>query len=124
MKRLKIAYSEKALEIFGAVPNREIIHTCETDYTDVAAVVITESDADVLKNEMIPDRLKVPLPTMKKTYFRLSSKILKNMWKTDIPSLTARGIRVAHSSANIRQDVFSMISSAKTFSELTSATPT
>ena len=64
MKRLKIAYSEKALEIFGAVPNREIIHTCETDYTDVAAVVITESDADVLKNEMI-QAFKIPVLLIK-----------------------------------------------------------
>ena len=53
MKKLKIAYSENALQAFGAVDGREIIDVNNTDYTDVAAVVITEQDSDVLKNEMI-----------------------------------------------------------------------
>lgn len=49
MKKLKIAYSENALQAFGAVDGREIIDVNNTDYTDVAAVVITEQDSDVLK---------------------------------------------------------------------------
>ena len=75
MKRLKIAYSEKALEIFGAVPNREIIHTCETDYTDVAAVVITESDTDVLKNEMI-QAFKIPVLLIKDSDTHVNDDII------------------------------------------------
>lgn len=80
MKRLKIAYSEKALEIFGAVPNREIIHTCETDYTDVAAVVITESDADVLKNEMI-QAFKIPVLLIKDTDTHVSDDIIGHVYR-------------------------------------------
>lgn len=49
MKKLKIAYSENALQAFGAIGGREIIDVNNTDYTDVAAVVITEQDSDVLK---------------------------------------------------------------------------
>ncbi len=80
MKRLKIAYSEKALEIFGAVPNREIIHTCETDYTDVAAVVITESDADVLKNEMI-QAFKIPVLLIKDIDTHVSDDIIGHVYR-------------------------------------------
>ena len=80
MKRLKIAYSEKALEIFGAVPHREIIHTCETDYTDVAAVVITESDADVLKNEMI-QAFKIPVLLIKDTDTHVSDDIIGHVYR-------------------------------------------
>lgn len=57
MKRLKIAYSDKALEIFGAIPSRETVNVNDTDFTDVGAVVITDTDTDVLKKEMI-----LPLP--------------------------------------------------------------
>lgn len=53
MKRLKIAYSDKALEIFGAIPSRETVNVNDTDFTDVGAVVITDTDTDVLKKEMI-----------------------------------------------------------------------
>ena len=80
MKRLKIAYSEKALEIFGAVPNREIIHTCETDYTDVAAVVITESDADVLKNEMI-QAFKIPVLLIKDSDTHVNDDIIGHVYR-------------------------------------------
>lgn len=80
MKRLKIAYSEKALEIFGAVPHREIIHTCETDYTDVAAVVITESDADVLKNEMI-QAFKIPVLLIKDSDTHVSDDIIGHVYR-------------------------------------------
>lgn len=53
MKRLKIAYSDKALEIFGSISSREAVGVNDTDFTDVAAVVITDTDTDVLKKEMI-----------------------------------------------------------------------
>ena len=53
MKRLKIAYSDKALEIFGSIPSRETVNVNDTDFTDVGAVVITDTDTDVLKKEMI-----------------------------------------------------------------------
>ena len=40
MKRLKIAYSDKALEIFGAIPSRETVNVNDTDFTDVGAVAM------------------------------------------------------------------------------------
>ena len=53
MKKLKIAYTDKALEIFGAITGREQADLACTDFTDVAAVVITDQDKDVLEKEMI-----------------------------------------------------------------------
>ena len=41
-EHLKIAYSRKALETFGAVEKRDIADVFQTDFTDVAAVVVTD----------------------------------------------------------------------------------
>lgn len=48
MSHFKIAYSENALNLFGPIPGREVISTKDTDYTNVAAVLITPSDIDIL----------------------------------------------------------------------------
>lgn len=53
MKHLKIAYSDKALEIFGSIPAREAVNVNDTDFTDVGAVVIADTDTDVLQKEMV-----------------------------------------------------------------------
>lgn len=53
MKHLKIAYSDKALTLFGKLPDREAVSIRNTDYTDVSAVVMTDEDTGVLRNEMI-----------------------------------------------------------------------
>lgn len=50
---MKIAYTDKALEIFGAVPGRTAVSVNDTDFTDVAAVVMAETDKDVFAKEMI-----------------------------------------------------------------------
>lgn len=47
-EHLKIAYSRKALETFGAVEKRDIADVFQTDFTDVAAVVVTDEDGDAL----------------------------------------------------------------------------
>lgn len=53
MKHLKIAYSDRAVEIFGKITGREAVGVNDTDFTDVGAVVITDTDTDVLAKEMI-----------------------------------------------------------------------
>ena len=52
-EHLKIAYSRKALETFGAVEKRDIADVFQTDFTDVAAVVVTDEDGDALRNPRI-----------------------------------------------------------------------
>ncbi|MBP1743777.1 MAG: ornithine decarboxylase SpeF [Firmicutes bacterium] len=47
MKRLKIAYTEAAREYFST--EREIVSADCTDFTDVAAVVVTENDASYVE---------------------------------------------------------------------------
>lgn len=52
-ERLKIAYSSRALEIFGSIEKREIIDVFQTDFTDVSAVVVTDKDTAALENPRI-----------------------------------------------------------------------
>lgn len=52
-KRLKIAYTEKALELYGKIGTRETVLASETDFVDVAALIITEEDKFYLDNKMV-----------------------------------------------------------------------
>ena len=47
MKHLKYAYSPKAMELFGVVADRDQVCICDTDFTDVSAVIITDLDEDI-----------------------------------------------------------------------------
>ncbi len=47
MNHLKIAYTPLAKKLFGEAPGREAVLASETDYTDAAAVVMTDRDGDV-----------------------------------------------------------------------------
>lgn len=51
MKHLKIAFSAKAHEVFGDLEGRKSVDVKATDFTDVAAVVITEKDFAELNTE-------------------------------------------------------------------------
>ncbi|WP_302748037.1 ornithine decarboxylase [uncultured Dialister sp.] len=55
MNQLKIAYTKKALEIFGSIKGRDIVDVNDTDFTDIASVVMTDADEDrfVFDKEMI-----------------------------------------------------------------------
>ena len=53
MKHLKIAFSHKAQFYFGSMEGRTNVELSQTDYTDVGAIVISESDTDVLENELV-----------------------------------------------------------------------
>jgi len=79
VKKLKIAYSENALQAFGAVDGREIIDVNNTDYTDVAAVVITEQDSDVLKNEMI-GAFKIPVMLIKDSDSHVNDEVIGQVY--------------------------------------------
>lgn len=43
-RRLKIAYTERAFEIFGTVNGRDSIKAAQTDFTDTSALIITDLD--------------------------------------------------------------------------------
>ncbi|MDY6084245.1 MAG: ornithine decarboxylase [Dialister sp.] len=53
MESLKLAYSENACRVHKPNTSRPITKTTETDFLDVAAVVITDEDKDVLENEAV-----------------------------------------------------------------------
>lgn len=95
MKKLKIAYTDKALEIFGAIAGREQADLARTDFTDVAAVVITDQDKDVLEKEMIA-AFKIPVLMIKTgeglTEDALLSKVYRvmDLNETDHDSTLAR----------------------------------
>ena len=40
LNQLKIAYTKKALEIFGSIKGRDIVDVNDTDFTDIASVVL------------------------------------------------------------------------------------
>lgn len=55
LNQLKIAYTKKALEIFGSIKGRDIVDVNDTDFTDIASVVMTDADEDrfVFDKEML-----------------------------------------------------------------------
>ena len=53
MKRLQIAYTPLAQELFGVVEGRGAVRTGETDYTDVAAIVMTDQDRGIFENPKV-----------------------------------------------------------------------
>ena len=46
MKHLKIAFSHKAQFYFGSMEGRTNVELSQTDFTDVGAIVISESDTE------------------------------------------------------------------------------
>ncbi|WP_298705428.1 ornithine decarboxylase SpeF [uncultured Veillonella sp.] len=60
MKHLKIAFSEKALPLFESMTDRAVVDVTATDFSDVAAIVITDADQNTLANPMI-ESLKIPV---------------------------------------------------------------
>ncbi len=53
IQKLKIAYTEKAVEAFGILEGRAAVSVKDTDFTDVAAVALTDLDTEVLAAENI-----------------------------------------------------------------------
>ena len=47
-ERLKIAFTEEALELFGTIPGRDTVIVKDSDFTDVGAIVMTDHDEGIL----------------------------------------------------------------------------
>ena len=58
--RLKIAYTEKALELFGKVGTREAVMVDHTDFTDVGAILVTEGDRHTVASPWVK-ALHIPI---------------------------------------------------------------
>ena len=80
VKHLKIAYTEKALEIFGAIAGRDQVNVYDTDFTDVAAVVMTDQDKDVLDKEMI-FAFKIPVLMIKTQDGPVADELLSKVYR-------------------------------------------
>jgi len=80
LRHLKIAYTDKALEIFGAIAGREQVDVHATDFTDVAAVVMTEQDRDVLQQDMI-FAFKIPVLLIKTGDAPVSDELLAKVYR-------------------------------------------
>lgn len=53
VKHLKVAFSNTVQTWISSIEGRESVNIKETDFTDVGAVVVSESDLDVIDNEQI-----------------------------------------------------------------------
>ena len=59
MKHLKIAMSDGACAYMGWLGDREVVDVCEANWAEVAAIVMSSEDLDVLDNPLVQD-LKIP----------------------------------------------------------------
>lgn len=53
MKHMKVAFSHKAQYYFGPLEGRTSVDLSQTDFTDIAAIVISENDTAILENETV-----------------------------------------------------------------------
>ena len=53
MKHMKVAFSHKAQYYFGPLEGRASVDLSQTDFTDIAAIVISENDTAILENETV-----------------------------------------------------------------------
>lgn len=52
-EHLKVAYTKKALELFAPIPTRKAATAEETDFTDIAALVVTEEDESIIHDRRV-----------------------------------------------------------------------
>lgn len=78
MKHLKIACTEESKGYF--LTDREIVLTENTDYTDVAAVVVTDSDAGVI-NDVYDTKFGIPVFVVLKNSGKLDSSLAKKVYR-------------------------------------------
>ena len=81
LKQFKIAYSEKALEVFGAVCGREVVDINATDFTDVAAVVITDADADLLTSHSSIAGFDIPVFLIRTTCENVCDEVIGKVFR-------------------------------------------
>lgn len=85
MKHLKIAYTEESEDYFST--NRSLVLSEHTDYTDVAAVVLTAKDADVI-NKVHETGFGIPVFVVLKNENKLHEELVGKAYKViDINNL-------------------------------------
>lgn len=52
-EHLKVAYTKKALEMFAPIPTRKAAAAEETDFTDIAALVVTVEDESIIHDRRV-----------------------------------------------------------------------
>lgn len=78
MKHLKIACTAESKEYFST--NRGLVLAENTDYTDVAAVVVTDSDADLI-NDVHNTKFGIPIFVVLKSSNTLDSELSKKVYR-------------------------------------------
>lgn len=76
---LKIAYTKKALELFPPIPTREAAAAEETDFTDIAGLVVTEEDSGIL-NDRRAAAFHIPLFLVAADRFEKTDDVLGKVW--------------------------------------------
>lgn len=80
MNQLKIAYSDHGFELFGALPGRESVRVNDTDFTDVAAIIITDTDTEILEKEAISS-FKIPVLLIRTKPEPVSDEVIKKVYR-------------------------------------------
>ena len=78
MKHFKVAYTTESKEYFST--NRELILAEDTDYTDVAAVVLTDSDTKFI-NAAHDTKFGVPIFVVLKNSDKLDSDLAQKAYR-------------------------------------------
>ncbi|WP_010293465.1 ornithine decarboxylase [Clostridium senegalense] len=78
MKKLKIAYTEEARNYFETA--RELVLAQQTDFTDVAAVVLTDSDIELI-NTAYDTKFGTPIFVVLKNKDKLSSELAEKVYR-------------------------------------------
>ncbi|ERI92590.1 Orn/Lys/Arg decarboxylase, major domain protein [Clostridiales bacterium oral taxon 876 str. F0540] len=78
MKQLKIAYTAEAKEYFST--KRDLILAENTDFTDVAAVVVTDADAGLV-NKIYDTKFGIPVFVVLKNIDKLDSELAKKVYR-------------------------------------------
>ncbi len=78
MKHLKIAYTTGSKEYFST--NRSVILAGDTDYTDVAAVILTNLDTNLI-NEVYDTKFGIPIFVISQNKSKLDDELLKKVYK-------------------------------------------
>ncbi len=80
IQKLKIAYTEKAVEAFGILEGRVAVNWKDTDFTDVAAVVLTDLDNEVLSAENI-SAFQIPVILIKTKEGAVADALLAKVYR-------------------------------------------
>lgn len=78
MKHFKIAYSAEAREYFSTT--RDLVLAEETDYTDIAAAILTDSDSKLI-NDVHNTKFGIPVFVVLKNGDKLDSELLKKAYR-------------------------------------------